>query len=109
MKRSLIEDAPFLRFDRGRANTGTPIDEDTTLKRSTTAHGLFQHVPYAIELEVCRMIANGDTASSKHMLQDINRMPRAKLANTPVRSLKIRSSASCTFIGARRDLRRSKT
>lgn len=44
------------------------------------------------------MIANGDSANSKHILRDINRMPRAKLAGTPIRSLKNSLICSCTFM-----------
>ena len=93
-----IEDAPFCDLTEVEPNTGTPIDEGYYSQTLDYRTRQFQHVPYAIELEVCRMIANGDTASSKHILQDINRMPRAKLANTPVRSLKNSLICSCTFM-----------
>lgn len=58
----------------------------------------FLHAPYAIEQEICRAISNGDTAASKHILTEINRMPRAKLANTGLRSLKNSLICSCTFM-----------
>ncbi|MDD4311097.1 MAG: AraC family transcriptional regulator [Eubacteriales bacterium] len=79
-------------------DTGTPIDDSYYSQTMDYRTRQFQHVPYAIELEICRMIANGDTISSKHILGDINRLPRAKLANTPVRSLKNSLICSCTFM-----------
>ncbi|MEA4940684.1 MAG: AraC family transcriptional regulator [Christensenella sp.] len=79
-------------------DTGAPIDDRYYSQTMDYRTRQFQHVPYAIELEICRMIANGDTVSSKHILQDINRLPRAKLANTPVRSLKNSLICSCTFM-----------
>lgn len=79
-------------------DTGTPIDDGYYTQTLDYRTRQFQHVPYTIELEVCRMIANGDTLSSQHILQDINRMPRAKLANTPIRSLKNSLICSCTFM-----------
>lgn len=79
-------------------DTGTPIDGGYYTQTLDYRTRQFQHVPYAIELEICRMIANGDTLSSQHILSDINRMPRAKLANTPVRSLKNSLICSCTFM-----------
>ena len=79
-------------------DTGTPIDQSYYTQTFDYRTRQFQHVPYAIELEICRMIANGDTAGSKHILRDINRLPRAKLANTPVRSLKNSLICSCTFM-----------
>lgn len=91
-------DAPFCDLTEVEPNTGTPIDERYYSQTLDYRTRQFQHVPYAIELEVCRMIANGDTANSMHILQDINRLPRAKLANTPVRSLKNSLICSCTFM-----------
>lgn len=79
-------------------DTGTPIDDSYYSQTMDYRTRQFQHVPYAIELEICRMIANGDTIGSKHILRDINRLPRAKLANTPVRSLKNSLICSCTFM-----------
>ncbi len=79
-------------------DTGAPIDDRYYSQTMDYRTRQFQHVPYAIELEICRMIANGDTVSSKHILRDINRLPRAKLANTPVRSLKNSLICSCTFM-----------
>lgn len=79
-------------------DTGTPIDESYYTQTFDYRTRQFQHVPYAIELEICRTIANGETIRSKHILRDINRLPRAKLANTPVRSLKNSLICSCTFM-----------
>ena len=79
-------------------DTGSPIDDGYYLQTHDYRTRQFQHVPYAIELEICRGIANGDTLSSQHILSDINRLPRAKLANTPIRSLKNSLICSCTFM-----------
>jgi len=79
-------------------DTGVPIEDSYYSQTMDYRTRQFQHVPYAIELEVCRMIANGDTIGSQHILRDINRLPRAKLANTPVRSLKNSLICSCTFM-----------
>ncbi len=79
-------------------DTGSPIEDGYYLQTLDYRTRQFQHVPYAIELEICRMIANGDTLSSQHILSDINRLPRAKLANTPIRSLKNSLICSCTFM-----------
>jgi len=79
-------------------DTGTPIDDSYYSQTMDYRTRQFQHVPYAIELEICRTIANGNTTRSKHILRDINRLPRAKLANTPVRSLKNSLICSCTFM-----------
>lgn len=79
-------------------DTGSPIEDGYYLQTFDYRTRQFQHVPYAIELEICRMIANGDTLSSQHILSDINRLPRAKLANTPIRSLKNSLICSCTFM-----------
>ena len=58
----------------------------------------FQHPPYALEQEICRLIANGDKESSAKILAEINAAPRALLAADPVRSLKNSLIASCTFM-----------
>ncbi len=58
----------------------------------------FQHPPYALEQEICRLIANGDKESSESILAEINAAPRALLAPDPVRSLKNSLIASCTFM-----------
>lgn len=79
-------------------DTGAPIDSSYYTQAHDYRSRQFQHAPYAIEQEVCGMIANGNTANSKHILSEINRMPRAKLANTPVRSLKNSLICSCTFM-----------
>lgn len=79
-------------------DTGSPIEDGYYHQTQDYRTRQFQHVPYAIELEICRMIANGDALSSQHILSDINRLPRAKLANTPIRSLKNSLICSCTFM-----------
>jgi len=58
----------------------------------------FSHSPYAVEQEICRTISNGDTLRAKSILGEINRRPRAKLAETAVRSLKNSIICSCTFM-----------
>lgn len=79
-------------------HTGAPIDYGYFSQTHDYRVRQFQHAPYAIEQEICRTIANGDSANSKHILRDINRMPRAKLANTPIRSLKNSLICSCAFM-----------
>ncbi|HML67751.1 MAG TPA: AraC family transcriptional regulator [Clostridia bacterium] len=91
-ERSLLDTAEV------QPDTGTPIDDGYYTQTLDYRTRQFQHAPYTIELEICRMIANGDTLSSQHILRDINRMPRAKLANTPIRSLKNSLICSCTFM-----------
>lgn len=58
----------------------------------------FSHPPYAIEQEVCRAISKGDTSLSKRILAEINRLPRAKLASTMLRSIKNSLIGSATFM-----------
>jgi hypothetical protein len=58
----------------------------------------FQHPPYTLEQEICRLIANGDKENSASILAEINAAPRALLAPDPVRSLKNSLIASCTFM-----------
>ncbi|NLI55261.1 MAG: AraC family transcriptional regulator [Clostridiales bacterium] len=94
----LLREAPAPNLVEVVPDTGAPIDNSFFSQTFDYRSMQFQHAPYAIEQEVCRMIANGDTASSKHILRDINRMPRAKLANTPFRSLKNSLICSCTFM-----------
>ena len=91
-------DVPAADLTEVEPNTGSPIDQSYYTQTLDYRTRQFQHAPYAIELEICRTIANGDSANSKHILQDINRMPRAKLANTPIRSLKNSLICSCTFM-----------
>ncbi len=93
-----VSEHPLLDTVEVQPDTGTPIDDGYYSQTLDYRTRQFQHVPYTIELEICRMIANGDTLSSQHILRDINRMPRAKLANTPIRSLKNSLICSCTFM-----------
>ena len=93
--RHAVESAPIVEVV---PDTGAPIDNSYYTQAHDYRSQQFQHAPYAIEQEVCGMIANGNTANSKHILSEINRMPRAKLANTPVRSLKNSLICSCTFM-----------
>lgn len=85
-------------FTEVEPHTGAPIENGYFSQTHDYRSRQFQHAPYAIEQEICRTIANGDSANSKHILQDINRMPRAKLANTPIRSLKNSLICSCAFM-----------
>ena len=93
-----LEERSLSDLNEVEPDTGSPIDDGYYTQTMDYRTRQFQHVPYAIELEICRMIANGDTLNSQHILSDINRMPRAKLANTPVRSLKNSLICSCTFM-----------
>jgi AraC-like DNA-binding protein len=91
-------DSPVSDLTEVEPHTGTPVDKSYYSQAHDYRTRQFQHAPYAIEQEVCSMIANGDSANSKHILHEINRMPRAKLAGTPIRSLKNSMICSCTFM-----------
>lgn len=58
----------------------------------------FLHSPYTIELEICNAISHGEKESARHILNEINMRPRARLAGTTLRSLKNSLICSCTFM-----------
>ena len=83
-------------------NTAAPADGGIQKSYFENTYGYrmkqFQHPPYALEQEICRLIANGDKENSANILAEINAAPRALLAADPVRSLKNSLIASCTFM-----------
>lgn len=58
----------------------------------------FYHSPYLIEQEISHCISIGDAKSALHILSEINRRPRARLAGSVLRSLKNSMICSCTFM-----------
>ena len=58
----------------------------------------FYHSPYLIEQEISHCISIGDAKSALHILAEINRRPRARLAGSVLRSLKNSVICSCTFM-----------
>lgn len=58
----------------------------------------FIHSPYFIEQEISRTISNGDIASAKKILKEINLTPHAKLASNSLRSYKNSMICSCAFM-----------
>lgn len=58
----------------------------------------FYHSPYLIEQEISHCISIGDAKSALHILAEINRRPRARLAGSVLRSLKNSMIGSCTFM-----------
>ncbi len=83
-------------------NAAAPADDGIQKSYFENTYGYrmkqFQHPPYALEQEICRLIANGDKENSANILAEINAAPRALLAPDPVRSLKNSLIASCTFM-----------
>lgn len=58
----------------------------------------FFHSPYMIEQEISHCISIGDTKGALHILSEINRRPRARLAGSALRSLKNSIICSATFM-----------
>ncbi len=58
----------------------------------------FVHAPYFFEKNMSSSIMHGDLQAANEILNEINMLPRAKLAFTPLRSLKNSLIASCTFM-----------
>lgn len=80
------------------ARPGVPVEDAYYVQTYDYRSQQFMHAPYAIEQEICRAISNGNTDASKHILAEINRMPKARLASTSIRSLKNSLICSCTFM-----------
>lgn len=96
-------EALYKGLGRETAHAATPPADEGIQKRyfeNTYDYRMkqFQHPPYALEQEICRLIANGDQENSEKILAEINAAPRALLAADPVRSLKNSLIASCTFM-----------
>ena len=58
---------------------------------------LFSHPPFQLEQEITRQIANGDRKNALRILAEINALPRAVLAQDPLRSLKNSLICSCAL------------
>ena len=58
---------------------------------------MFQHPPYFFEQEITRQIALGNREHAMQLLEELNRLTRATLADTPLRSLKNSLIASVTL------------
>ena len=58
---------------------------------------LFIHPPFHLEQEIVRQIANGDRKNARRVLAEINALPRATLAQDPLRSLKNSLICSCAL------------
>ena len=58
---------------------------------------LFSHPPFYLEQEITHEIANGDRKNALRILAEINALPRATLAQEPLRSLKNSLICSCAL------------
>lgn len=58
---------------------------------------LFSHPPFYLEQEITHHIANGDRKNALRVLAEINALPRATLAQDPLRSLKNSLICSCAL------------
>ena len=58
---------------------------------------LFSHPPFQLEQEITRQIAGGDRKNALRVLAEINALPRATLAQDPLRSLKNSLICSCAL------------
>jgi len=78
-----------------------PSDEDLSQRFYQNAYrnrmSLFQHPPYFFEQEITRQISLGDREHAMQLLEELNRLTRATLADTPLRSLKNSLIASVTL------------
>jgi AraC-like DNA-binding protein len=67
-----------------------PSPDDGTLEE------LYRHPPYFLEREISRCIAEQDEPGALSVLNEVNRLERATLANDPLRSLKNSLICSCS-------------
>jgi len=83
------------------AQAALPSDEDLSTRFYQNAYrnrmSMFQHPPYFFEQEIGRQIVNGDREHAMQLLEELNRLTRATLADTPLRSLKNSLIASVTL------------
>ncbi len=66
-------------------------------ERAQNLERRFVHPPYLLERRMAGHLASGDLADARAILEEINRMARARLAGDRVRSLKNSLIASCTI------------
>ncbi|MDD3214634.1 MAG: helix-turn-helix domain-containing protein, partial [Eubacteriales bacterium] len=78
-----------------------PSDEDLSQRFYQNAYrnrmSMFQHPPYFFEQEITRQIIQGNREHAMQLLEELNRLTRATLADTPLRSLKNSLIASVTL------------
>lgn len=78
-----------------------PSDADLSQRFYQTAYSnrmaMFQHPPYFFEQEIAQQIIHGDKEHAMQLLEELNRLQRATLADTPLRSLKNSLIASVTL------------
>ncbi|MCE5344376.1 MAG: hypothetical protein LLF96_12445, partial [Eubacteriales bacterium] len=78
-----------------------PSDQDLAQRFYQNAYrnrmSMFQHPPYFFEQEITRQIIHGDREHAMQLLEELNRLTRATLADTPLRSLKNSLIASVTL------------
>ncbi len=78
-----------------------PTDPELTRRFYQNAYknrmSMFQHPPYFFEQEIGRQIIHGDREHAMQLLEELNRLTRATLADTPLRSLKNSLIASVTL------------
>ncbi len=65
--------------------------------RTENALNLYYHPSFALEQQLMDCIIRRDLTESKEVLEQINRLERAKLATDPIRSLKNSLICSCTL------------
>ncbi|HNX62388.1 MAG TPA: AraC family transcriptional regulator [Candidatus Limiplasma sp.] len=78
-----------------------PTDEDLAQRFYQNAYrnrmSMFQHPPYFFEQEITRQIIHGNREHAMELLAELNKLTRAILADTPLRSLKNSLIASVTL------------
>jgi two-component system response regulator YesN len=78
-----------------------PSDQDLSQRFYQNAYrarmAMFQHPPYFFEQEITRQIIHGNREHAMQLLEELNRLSRATLADTPLRSLKNSLIASVTL------------
>lgn len=96
LKRTFLEET-----DAVAVPAELPSDEDLSQRFYQNAYrnrmSMFQHPPYFFEQEITRQIIHGDREHAMQLLEELNRLTRATLADTPLRSLKNSLIASVTL------------
>lgn len=65
--------------------------------RLENQQNFYLHPSYELEQQLLSCITRGDELAAKHVLDKINKLDRAKLAEEPIRSLKNSIICSCTL------------
>lgn len=96
LQRTLLEDSAA-----AMPPAKLPSDEELSARIDQNAYrnrmSMFQHPPYFFEQEITRQICAGDREHAMQLLEELNRLTRATLADTPLRSLKNSLIASVTL------------